>query len=50
MTNPIIKIVNCTTGEEIERPMTDQEYADFLNPKKAIGLDNAEQSTPNLAD
>jgi ribosomal protein L14E/L6E/L27E len=27
MPNPIIKIVNATTGEEIEREMTSQEFA-----------------------
>lgn len=28
--NPIIKIVDCTTGEEIQRPMTDEEVAIYL--------------------
>lgn len=27
MTNPIIKIVNAETGEEIEREMNDEEFA-----------------------
>lgn len=26
MANPIIKVVNVETGEEIERPMNDQEF------------------------
>ena len=30
MTKPIVKIVNCETGEELEREMTDLEYADYL--------------------
>ena len=29
MTNPIIKIVNVETGEEIEREMTDVEFAEY---------------------
>lgn len=29
MSNPITKIFDATTGETIERPMTDNEYADF---------------------
>jgi hypothetical protein len=33
MTNPIIKLVNATTGEEIEREMNAKELADW---KKVI--------------
>jgi tRNA(Ile2) C34 agmatinyltransferase TiaS len=29
MMNPEIKIVNCTTGEEIVREMTDAEFATY---------------------
>ena len=29
MTRPIVKIVNVTTGEEIEREMTDDEFAQY---------------------
>lgn len=29
MTNPIIKLVNAETGEEVERPMTDAEFKDY---------------------
>ena len=27
MSNPIVKIVNATTGEELERPMNSKEFA-----------------------
>ena len=30
MTNPTIRIHNAETGEVIDRPMTDNEYADHL--------------------
>ena len=29
MTNPIIKLVNAETGEEVERPMTNAELKDY---------------------
>jgi hypothetical protein len=29
MTNPMIKLVNATTGEEIEREMTSDEFAEW---------------------
>ena len=29
MTNPIIKLVNAETGEEVERPMTNAELRDY---------------------
>ena len=29
MTKPIIKLVDAATGEEIEREMTDQEFAQY---------------------
>jgi hypothetical protein len=38
MTNPIIKLVNATTGEEIEREMNSQELADW---KKVIAENEA---------
>lgn len=43
MMNPRIYILNHATGEEIEREMTDEEYADLL----AIGWtsDPSEEST-----
>jgi hypothetical protein len=28
--NPLIKIIDGITGEEEERPMTDEEYAELL--------------------
>lgn len=33
MTNPMIKIVNATTGEEIEREMNDAEFVQFQKDK-----------------
>ena len=36
MTNPIIKIVNCETGEEIERQMNEDELAQYEKDKIAI--------------
>ena len=35
MTNPIIKIVNTQTGEEIERPMTADEFDEYNAARKA---------------
>ena len=47
MTNPIIKIVNTSTGEEIEREMTNDEFAAYQAEKaedtlKAQALAEAE--------
>ena len=41
MSNPIIKIVDVSTGEEIERPMTKDEFdayksASYIDPQIAI--------------
>jgi len=33
MTNPIIKLVNATTGEEVERPMNSEELAVWKQDK-----------------
>jgi len=41
MTNPIIKIVNTETGEEIERPMDSEELAQWE-------ADNAEDAKREL--
>lgn len=38
MTNPIIKIVNTTTGEEIEREMTDDEFLAYQAEKAKDAL------------
>ena len=32
MTNPMIRIHDLTTNEIIDREMTEDEYAEFLNP------------------
>lgn len=41
MSNPILKIVNVQTGEEIERPMTAAEYKQF---QKEQELEAAQQT------
>lgn len=43
MNNPLIVIVNCLTGEETTREMTDEEYAAYLE-----SISNA-QPLPNEA-
>jgi hypothetical protein len=35
MPNPIIRIHDASTGEIIDRPMTDAELAEHLNPTPA---------------
>lgn len=45
MTKPIIKIVNTTTGEEIEREMTDDEFVAYQAEKAEQAL-----KTQALAD
>jgi hypothetical protein len=35
MANPMIRIHDTTTGEVIDRPMTDAEYKEHLNPTPA---------------
>ena len=42
MTNPIIKIVNVETGEEIERPMTAAEYKQFQADQELAAAQQAE--------
>ena len=42
MPNPIIKIVNYGTNEEIERPMTDAEFAQYEADQQANTLRKAE--------
>ena len=44
MTKPIVKIVNCETGEELEREMTDLEYADYLVDQAAVQAENAAEA------
>jgi hypothetical protein len=36
MANPMVKLVNSETGEEIERTMTDQEFAEFKSFQKLL--------------
>lgn len=38
MPNPILKIVNVETGEEIERSMTDAEYKNLQNEREAQAI------------
>jgi hypothetical protein len=52
MPNPIIKIVNVTTGEEVEREMTSDEMkieADAKKIQEKIDLEIAELNAPKLA-
>lgn len=35
MTNPIIKLVNAQTGEEVERPMNQAEFKQYQSEQKA---------------
>lgn len=42
MTKPIIKIVNCETGEEIEREMNDVEFAQYEADQTAEAQRRAE--------
>lgn len=41
MARPIIKIVNATTGEEIEREMDDKEFAEYEKRQEEVALDAA---------
>ena len=43
MTNPIVKIVNAETGEEIERPMTKEEFDDYQNEKMIAETKRSEE-------
>jgi hypothetical protein len=36
MANPTIRIHDVSTGEIIDRVMTDAEYEDFLNPQSVF--------------
>jgi hypothetical protein len=48
MPNPIIKIVNATTGEEIEREMTSQEFAQW-NAEVTKNLERKELEAQAIA-
>jgi hypothetical protein len=48
MPNPIIKIVNATTGEEIQREMTSQEFAQW-NAEVTKNLERKELEAQALA-
>jgi hypothetical protein len=41
MTNPIIKIVNTQTGEEIEREMDSKEFADYEKSREQDATNEA---------
>ena len=52
MTNPIIKIVNAATGEEIEREMTAVEFAQYEAESQANAVKKqaeADKATQRLA-
>lgn len=40
MANPIIKVIDLKTGDEVERPMTPEEFADY---KKSLELQKTQQ-------
>lgn len=42
MSNPIIKIVNVETGEEIERPMTAAEFKEYQASQELAAAQQAE--------
>jgi len=52
MTKPIIKLVNATTGEELERPMNSEEFAVWEQEKlnsEAKQLEHLERSEARSA-
>ncbi len=49
MTNPIIKLVNATTGEEIEREMNAEELAQFEIDKAAAQAEKEAESATAAA-
>jgi len=51
MANPTIKIHNSATGEEVERPMTEEEYAVYLtDTAAAAALREAEAAKASQKD
>lgn len=52
MTNPIIKLVNATTGEEIEREMNAEEFAEWnavIAEKEALAAAEAVKAADKAA-
>jgi hypothetical protein len=52
MTNPIIKLVNATTGEEIEREMNAKELAEWnavIAEKEALAAAEAQKAADKAA-
>jgi hypothetical protein len=52
MTNPIIKLVNATTGEEIEREMNAEELAEWnavIAEKEALAAAEAQKAADKAA-
>lgn len=49
MTKPIIKIVNCETGEEIEREMNDAEFAQYETDQVASAVKKVEKAAKAAA-
>lgn len=47
--NPMIKIYNAETGEEIERAMTQAEYATYLADTQAAAAERAIQGDKSQA-
>lgn len=49
MANPIIKIVNVETGEEIERPMTADEFKQYKAQQELAAAQQAEAEAREAA-
>ena len=49
MTNPIIKIVNVETGEEVERPMTAAEFKQYQADRELATAQQAEAEAREAA-
>ena len=49
MTNPIIKIVNVETGEELERPMTADEFKAYKLEQELSAAQKAESEAKEAA-
>lgn len=49
MSNPIVKFVNSETGEEIERPMNDEEFTQHQADQAAFAARLAEAETKAAA-
>ena len=49
MSNPLIKIVNVETGEETERPMSNDEFTQYQINQEALQTKKAEAAAKEAA-